>query len=219
MPGRFVLVLVLAGLGAACERRVDAGDDEGAEPRLTLTIETPETLDWGGTGVLRLTLANEGDAVAEGGIVEIYVPNWLEFGTTEPSGTEVFVTSGNEETRLAYPLTDSLPPGERRTVLQHLRVQYAPPPPPLPTDTVETVNIAPMHQTVRARLLTPDGRPAGVEIQATLNFVGGTGTAPPLREPPLEPAVRDTVVGADTAGTGRDTIRNVRNQTRAPMQP
>jgi hypothetical protein len=200
-------VCIMAVVLAACERR-DQLVEEEAEAHLTLNIETPEALEWGGTGILRVTVANESDAVAEGAIVEVYVPSWLEFGSVEPPGTEVTVTSG-DETRLAYPFPDSMPPGDRRTVLQHLRVRQPPPRLPPPTDTVDTVQLPPLDQTVRARLLRLSGEPAGAEVQATLHFVG-VGMVP---RPPGDTLLRadsmpaDTVPPADTTAVRpRDTI-------------
>jgi hypothetical protein len=211
--GRPLLVAVLAvtaGVGA-CDRRERAAPAE-PEPLLALTVETPEALDWGGSGTLRLTLANEGDFAAEGGIVEVFVPAWLEFGMVEPVGTAVTVVSGDHETRLSYQLTDSLPPGDRRTVVQHLRVHYQPAAAPLPADTLETVQLAPANQVVRARLLTARGEPTGAEVQATLHFVGGSGSLPPAGRTPDDTVPRgpgDTVprVPGDTVPRGPgDTV-------------
>jgi hypothetical protein len=194
---------VVIAAGAACERRDAVPDVQ--EPRLVLALETPEALHWGGTGILRLTLGNEGDLAAEGGIVELYIPSWLEVGTLEPAGTEVRVVSGEPETRLSYPFPDSILPGERRTVHQHLRVTLQPPPAPEPMDTVESVHVAPLNQTVRARLLTAAGEPAGTEVQATLNFAGGPGAAPPLRPPGDTFPRSDTFPPRDTLPR-RDTL-------------
>jgi len=197
-------LLVAAALTSACERRERAGE-EGAEPLLTLRVETPEALDWGGSGILRLTLTNEGDAVAEGGIVEVYVPDWLEFGSVEPPGTAVTVVSGDAETSLQYQLTDSLPPGESRVIVQHLRVLQRPAAPAV-QDSIETVQIAPSNQLVRARLLTASGEAVGVEVQATLNFVGSSGPIPPTGDtvPDTVSARNDTIDGPTNAGQ-RDT--------------
>jgi hypothetical protein len=185
----------------ACERVERPDDADEAAPLLTLRVETPEALDWGGTGMLRLTLANEGDVPAEGGIVEVYVPDWLEFGTVEPAGTEVTLVSGDGETRLTYRLTDSIPAGDSRIVVQHLRVLYQPPATAPVTDSVETIQLPPTNQLVRARLLTPAGEPLGVEVQATLHFVGFAGPLP--RDTTVPPVVSpDTVTPAPA---GQDT--------------
>jgi hypothetical protein len=191
---------VLAAAAAACERREEV-EDESA-PILTLRVETPEPLDWGGTGILRLTLSNEGDVAAEGGIVEVHVPDWLEFGTVEPPGTEVMVLSGDAETRLSYRLTDSIAPGDSRVVEQQLRVRPRPVGPPV-QDTVETVQLPPANQTVRARLLDIAGDPLGVEVQATLHFVGWSGTIPP-----------DSM--RDTTAVPRDSVRTPTDTTPLP---
>jgi hypothetical protein len=192
-PSRWVAwLMLLAGTAgmAACERRDDPGEEQ-SEPLLTLSVETPEALDWGGSGVVRVTVTNSGDTTAEGGIVELHVPDWLEFGMVEPAGTEVTVLSGDDETRLSYNFTEPFPPGDRRTVVQHLRVAYRPSPVAPDTDTLPTVQLPPANQLLRARLLTPDGHPAGAEVQATLHFVGRSGPLPP-------PPVGDTVPPADT---------------------
>jgi hypothetical protein len=180
---------------AACERPERSGD---AEAMLTLTVETPDALDWGSTGALRITLANEGEFASEGGIIEVHVPDWLEFGPIEPAGTEVTVVSGDGEMRLSYAVLDSIAAGERRTIVQHLRV-HAPPAPPRQfldeADTVETVQLAPSNQVVRARLLRLDGQPAGAEVQATIHFVGAAGTIAPRRDP-ADTFPADTAAGA-----------------------
>jgi hypothetical protein len=187
----------------ACERRDAAEAEAEVEPRLTLAIETPEALHWGGTGVLRVTLANEGDTTAEGGIVEVHVPEWLEFGTVEPPGTAVTVVGGDVETRLLYQLSDSMQPGERRTIMQHLRVHRPPSAAPPDTGAVETVELPPTNQVVRARLLRPSGEPAGIEVQATLQFVTAPGDTVRRRDtlPPARPFAPpgDTFPPGDTS--------------------
>lgn len=213
---RLCCVALLAALatGTGCERRQPDAADTGG-PQLTLTVEPPESLDWGRSGILRVTLANEGDVAAEGGIVEVYVPDWLEFGTVEPPGTAVTVTSGEQETRLAYQLTDSLPPGARHTVSQHLRVQYQPASAAQPADTIETVQIPPVNQVVRARLLTVAGEPAGVEVQTTLHFARGPErTLPPV--PDTLPRTNDTT-GTRSPAAG-DTLARPDTTARQPLQ-
>jgi hypothetical protein len=179
------VMLVMIATLASCER--ERAIEEAMDAHLTLNVETPEALEWGGTGILRVTVANESEAVAEGGIVEVHVPSWLEFGTVEPPGTEVTVLSG-DETRLSYAFPDSLLPGDRRTVLQHLRVRLPPPPVRQQPDTVDMVRLAPLDQTVRARLLKLTGEPAGAELQVNLQFMGAS---------PVRPA-GDTLVPVDT---------------------
>jgi hypothetical protein len=206
MSTRFVALAATAAVvaaTAACERRAPGAAEE-TEARLVLALETPETLHWGGTGILRLTLANQGDVAAAGVIVELYVPDWLEIGPVEPAGAEVRVVSGEHETRLSYPFADSILPGERRSVQQHLRVTLLPPS-PAPTDTMQSVQLPPLNQTVRARLLTAAGEPVGAEVQATLNFVAGPVAAPPLRPPGDTFPRRDTLPRRDTVPR-RDTL-------------
>jgi hypothetical protein len=198
--------VALTGL-IACER-VNRSEDDDAPAMLTLRVETPEALDWGGSGTLRLTLANEGDVPAEGGFVEVHVPDWLEFGTVEPAGTEVTVMSGDEETRLTYRLTDTIPAGDARIVIQHLRVVYAPGPQVPVTDSIETIQLGPPNQLVRARLLTAAGEPLGAEVQTTLHFVGYAGPLPPRHTMPA--AAPDTARSPVDTLSGRapgDTIR------------
>jgi hypothetical protein len=195
-------LLVVLAVATACERRDHVEPVEEPSGPLTLAVETPEPLDWGGSGLLRITLANEGDATAAGGIVEVHVPDWLEFGSVEPPGTAVTVVSGETETRLSYQMTDSLPPGERRTVIQHLRVLYPARPPAQPNDTIETVRLAPANQLVRARLLTPTGEPAGAEVQVTLHFVGAPDRHPAT--PAIDTLPADTGAARRAQGdTGR----------------
>lgn len=179
----WLVMLVMIATLTSCER--ERAVVEVTDAHLTLNVETPEALEWGGTGILRVTVANESEAVTEGGIVEVYVPSWLEFGTVEPPGTEVTVLSG-DETRLSYAFPDSLLPGDRRTVLQHLRVRLPPPPVAQQPDTVDMVRLAPLDQTVRARLLKLTGEPAGAEVQVNLQFVGAG---------PVRPAVGSLVPG------------------------
>lgn len=206
---RALLAACVAASLAACERP-DRGPVEEA-PVLTLSVETPPALHWGGTGTLRVILANEGDVAADGRIVEVHVPDWLEFGTVEPPGTVVMVVSGDSETRLAYQITDSIAPGEQRIITQHLRVRRDAPPPPAPAagDTVETVRLGPGNQVVRARLLTLDGAAAGAEVRATLHFAGGAAGP----DTPLPPGAPGSTT-PDTAGIRQDPTAPV-----APQRP
>jgi hypothetical protein len=185
--------------------RPEPAVEEPPPAHLTLTVETPDALDWGGSGILRITLANDTEAAAEGGIVQVHVPAWLEFGTVEPAGTAVTVVSGDNETQLSYHLADSFPSGERRTIVQHLRVAYAAPSVAPAPDTVDAMVVPPVNQVVRARLLTIGGEPTGAEVHAALRFTGASG-----RVPPASPA--DTIP-ADTAAApaARDTIRDTVN--------
>jgi hypothetical protein len=139
----------------------------------------------------------------------VHVPDWLEFGPVEPAGTEVTVVSGDGEMRLTYAMLDSLAAGERRTIVQHLRVRAPPAPPPqvlAEADTMETVQLAPSNQVVRARLLTPDGQPAGAEVQATLAFIGAAGTMMPPPTPadtvPADTVPADTLPGGGAPERG-----------------
>jgi hypothetical protein len=136
------------------------------------------------------------------------VPDWLEFGPIEPAGTEVTVVSGDGEMRLSYAVLDSIAAGDRRTIVQHLRV-HAPPAPPRQflddADTVETVQLAPSNQVVRARLLRPDGQPAGAEVQATIHFVGAAGRIAPPR-PPGDTFPADTAARTPAPGPPPDTV-------------
>jgi hypothetical protein len=189
---------------AACETPAPIAD-EPMPAHLTMTVETPQALDWGGSGVLRVTLTNEGEFAADGGIVQVHVPTWLEFGRVEPAGTAVTVVSGDDETRLSYQLTDSLPPGAQRSVVQHLRVRYDRPTVAAAGDTVDTLLLPPTNQVVRARLLTPAGEPTGAEVQATLHFAGASGLAPQRPAPERVPA--DTALRMPGRDTLRDTLR------------
>lgn len=208
LPFHAALLGALA-LGACDRFGREEAVEEPAAPVLTLKVATPEVLYWGGSGMLHLTLANEGPATAAGGIVEVFVPAWLEFGTVEPAGTAVTVVSGDTETTLRYQFTDSLAPGDSRLITQHLRVLPRTVVPQA-RDSLETVELEPPNQLVRARLLTLSGEAIGVEVQASLNFVAGAGAVPTTidttrarRAPPRDTA--DTAAArtrADTAHHG-----------------
>lgn len=199
---RAVSAIGIAAVVVTACVRTEPPVEEEAGPLLTLRVETPEALDWGRSGELRLTLVNDGDSLAEGVIVQVFVPDWLEFGSVEPSGTAVTVVSGDEETSLQYQVTDSLPPGDSRVIIQHLRVADRPAP-PVGQDSLETVQFAPLNNLVRARLLSLSGEPVGGEIQATLNFVGWSGAVAPARDsvPDTTSAGNDTLPGPTGART------------------
>lgn len=211
-----MVLLIAAGLSSgACDLLDRQAQEQPVKPVLTLKVATPEVLYWGGSGMLHLTLTNEGEAMAAGGIVEVFVPAWLEFGTVEPVGTAVTVVSGDAETTLRYQLTDSLAPGDSRLITQHLRVLPRSVTPSA-NDSIDTMEIEPSNQLVRARLLTPSGEAIGVEVQAALNFVGRQDSSQPADTARGRPAPRpgpwDTTsfrspaarTQADT--TSRDTL-------------
>jgi hypothetical protein len=214
-----------AVLLTACEQipglqRGGAVDHDGAQ--LALALEVPDALDWGEMASIRMTVANEGGAASRDVRIELFLPPWLEFSAVDPVGTEVALLASGEETRLAYGIGDPpLAPGETRAIVQRVRV------PPRSTafgparDTVIEPSLVPQNRTLRARLVTADGRALGSELRTTLPFRGvgpATPTAPatppagaatPPRDtlvpppqqtqpqvPPPQPQPRDTTPGA-----------------------
>jgi hypothetical protein len=218
----FVLICVVFSQ-AACEQmdRWRAGRDAG---RLSLSLEAPETLDWGGDGTIRLALQNEGDGTTSGATVEVRLPGWLEFGSVEPEGTEVALLVGADSIRLSYRLTEPLEPGARREIVQHVRVPAnggadpARVPPPVHDaagDTAVGVDRArvdrapPVDRTIRARLVDGRGVPMGAEVQAVLPFRGAEDDEPgqALGVDVSPDIIRDDGVGTVRLGMSPEELR------------
>lgn len=212
----WIVVAGLLGVQPACEQVDDwrAGRDDPG--RLSLSLETPGMLDWGDTGTIRVTLQNQGGSAAEGATVEVYLPAWLEFGSVEPIGTEVTLLARDDGTRLSYPFTAPLAPGERREIVQHVRVPAdramddiangdtaagdtaAPATRPAPTDRV-----------MRARLVNASGDVIGGEVRAVLSFRGARD-APAARAStrvPSDSVIRDDGVGGVRLGMTAEDLR------------
>ncbi len=181
-------------------------DDDADRERLALSLEVPGTLDWGESGMVRLTVENRSEATVEEDVrAELYIPSWLEVGSMEPEGTEVTMMTGEGTTRLSFPVTaPALPAGDGRTIVQHVRV-----PPQLgageaaagagdpgadagepaadttadrgvdtPQDTLTAARRpAPANRTIRARLVRQDGTVLGGEVRTQLPFRGATEDA------------------------------------------
>jgi hypothetical protein len=185
-----------------------------AEPheqgRLALSVEAPGALDWGGTGAFRLALENEGAATVDGALVEVFVPAWIELGPVGPTGTEVRLVSGEAGTRLAYQLTDPLGPGERRTVIQQLRVKEAGPPTAgvsAGDRTGALARPAPADRVMRARLLDAAGQAIGPEIRVVLGFSGAPAVLTPEAPATAHVVVRSDRVGGIRLGMSLDQLR------------
>jgi hypothetical protein len=183
-------LLLLGGLAliaAACDgipqfSRTEAGPD----PRLALSLDVSEELDWGGVSSIRLTLSNDGETVSENAHVELYLPSWLEFSSVEPEGTEVALLSASPETRLAYRLGDpALEPGETRTIVQRVRVPPRDATAGPSTDaqqggaeaTPDARPPVPANRTLRARLVSPSGEQLGAEVRTAMPFRGADNSA------------------------------------------
>jgi hypothetical protein len=205
---------------AGCDRiERRSGDTDGG--RLVLSLQAPEVLDWGGQGTIRLALENEGNTVAEGTRVELHLPAWIEFGSVEPAGTEVTLLSDSAGTRLSYG-TAALQPGERRLVLQHIRVpdpdrpaapSAAPTRSPMAPvgDTVAPTRPPPTDRVVRARLVSEDGDIVGAEVQAVLAFRGAPD--PPAASPGSaregDVRIEPDGIGPIRLGMTADSVRRV----------
>lgn len=193
-----LLVCGLAALTAACDAFPRADRSEEADPRLSLSLDMTDVLDWGGVGSIRLTLANQGDAPSPLTHVELYLPSWLEFSSVEPEATEVSLLRSGQETRLMYRLGDpALQPGESRTVVQRVRV-----PPqgdtaaatraPNAADSVAGgLGQAPTNRVLRARLVSPEGEVFGAEVRTVMPFRGADNTAA------LQPGGAQSMGGAE----------------------
>lgn len=219
----FVMVACVLGSQPACDQvdewragRADAG-------RLSLSLEAPETLDWGRTGTIRLALQNQGGSTTEGATVEVHLPAWLEFGSVEPSGTEVTLLTGAEGTRLSYRMTAPLEAGERREIVQHVRVpdddapgeRTGSPTPEAAGDTVagDTAGLVtrppPADRVMRARLISATGEVIGAEVHSVLSFRGArdaraTATAAAI---PSGDVVGDDRVGGVRLGMTAEELR------------
>jgi hypothetical protein len=201
-------VVALQGCDRIESWRTGGGAESG---QLVLSLQAPEALDWGTAGTLRLTLQNNADSVAPGAQIELYLPTWMEFASVEPAGTEVTLTSGTDQTRLSYRLTDALQPGEQRAVVQHVRVPdprapatgaSAVPDTTRPVSPMGTAPPPPANRTVRARLVDALGETLGAEVQAVVAFRGATD-APPARVDSLPVAAGQTLVEGNRIGPVR----------------
>jgi len=224
----FVVLACALGSQSACDQVDEWRAGRGDAGRLSLSLEAPETLDWGGTGTIRVALQNQGGSTTEGATVEVHLPGWLEFGSVEPSGTEVTLLTGTDGTRLSYRLTAPLEAGERREIVQHVRVpddgtgtvarEGAPRPtvaddaPAGDTAAADTAGRAtrppPADRVMRARLISATGEVVGAEVHAVLSFRGAgdtPGTQPAAMQ--ADSVVRDDRVGGIRLGMTADELR------------
>jgi hypothetical protein len=176
-------------LTAACDAFPRLDRSEEADPRLTLSLDMSDVLDWGDVSNIQLTLTNQGDAPSPKAHVELYLPAWLEFSSVEPERTEVSLLRSGAETRLMYRLGDpALQPGESRTVIQRVRV-------PPQTGTAGTLagglRQAPADRVLRARLVSPEGEEFGAEVRTVMPFRGAVDTAA------VQPGGAETMSGAE----------------------
>jgi hypothetical protein len=230
-----VVVACLFGSQAGCDQvdrlRAERGDESGP---LSLSLEVPETLDWGRTGTIRLALQNQGNSEAEGATVEVHLPAWLEFGSVEPAGMEVTLVSDTDGTRLSYRLTAPMAAGERREVVQHVRVTgddaatvaQTPSPPRTPRpaadtspgltptgdtaldETAATTRPPPPNRVIRARLINAAGEAVGAEVHAVLSFRGaGDEAGSPTAGILSDSVIRDDRVGGLRLGMTMDELR------------
>jgi hypothetical protein len=233
----YVVAACLVGSQAGCDAvdrwRAERGDESG---RLSLSLEAPETLDWGRTGTIRVALQNQGGSTTDGATVEVQLPAWLEFGSVEPSGTEVTLVAGTDGTRLLYRLTAPMEAGERREVVQHVRVTgddaptvaQTPSPPPTPRtetetppgrippgdtapdDTAAATRPPPPDRVIRARLISATGEAMGAEVHAVLSFRGardGDGPVTPAAGILSDSVIRDDRVGGLRLGMTMEELR------------
>ncbi|MGH7464571.1 MAG: hypothetical protein ACREK1_05305, partial [Longimicrobiales bacterium] len=192
-----VLVGGLAVWIAGCDALPRADGSQDAAPRLSLSLDMSDVLDWGGVSSIQLTLTNNGNATSRRTHVELYLPSWLEFTSVEPANTEVSLLQSGQETRLRYRLGDpALQPGESRTVVQRVRV-----PPRRGTavqtgaqtaddTTAEPPEQVPANRLLRARLVSPEGEELGAEVRTVMPFRGADNTAA------LQPGGPETMGGA-----------------------
>jgi hypothetical protein len=220
-----IAVILALGTLPACDRVDEWRAGQRDTGRLVMSLEAPETLDWGGTGTIRLALENQGTTAMDGATIEVHLPSWLEFGSVEPAGTEVVVLAETDGTRLSYRMTTPLEPGERREIVQHVRVPDggaapataaaapgapgAPVAVALPGDTVPAAvpgRGPPADRVMRARLLTAGGQETGVEVQAVLAF-RGAADAPAVGAPGDQAMVRGDGVAGVRLGMTADELR------------
>lgn len=221
---RTILLLgCLSVVATSCDAMPDIRRADRTEPRLSLSLEVAEVLDWGGVSNIRLTLTNQGNAPDSDINVELYVPSWLEFSSVEPAGTEVSLLSEGEETRLTYRLGEpALQPGETRNVVQRVRVPPRAPgvgaaatdaaAPPADADTaVAAESPVPANRVLRARLVSSTGEALGAEVRTIVPFRGADDSAalPPGTAEPAdgEPRIQSDRVGHVRLGMGVTELR------------
>lgn len=153
--------------------------DSAAAPASTesllLRLESPGVLRPGEEGTVRVSIANHGDSVPRGVVLELFVPGWLEPSPPAPGGREVTVGVTEEEgVKLTYRLDEPpLRPGKTEIVEQGIRV---------PPTSPATRGGRPWGRVVRARLTAPGGR-SMTEVESEIAFdsvaAGDTAMAAP----------------------------------------
>lgn len=216
-----LLVCGLAVLTAACDVFPRTDRSQATDPRLALSLDMADVLDWGAVSSVQLTLTNQGEDAAPRTHVELYLPVWLEFTSVEPEGMEVTLLRSGEQTRLMYRLGDpALQPGESRTVVQRVRVPprrggaaAMPPTAPAAADaTIDGLEQVPVDRVLRARLVAPDGEEVGAEVRTVMPFRGADNTAAlqPGGAAPMggaEPRVESDRVGPVRLGASLAELR------------
>jgi hypothetical protein len=202
---------------AACDQ-VDAlrGRRATAEPPpapatapLALGLQAPGAIEHGQEGVIRISLTNRGDTLAQGVRLELLVPTWMEPMPPRPGDAEVTMAAEDEtRTRFAYRGADSLAAGETRVIEQ--RVRAAPSP---------ERGVIDWSRVVRARLLSAAGQPlAEVETEVPLRSAAAADTArpAPAAAPPTAPA---TGPGDTLPVRGRAEADTTASRGGAPPRP
>lgn len=195
---------------AACELMEDwRGRKASERDELALSLEAPGVLDWGQAGVVRLSLGNQGDSAVSGVRVELYIPDWMDFGRVEPAGTEVTMVSGTGEgTRLSYRIADPpLQPGETRTVIQRVSVPAAPAGEGEGDDTTRPAPPPPAGRILRARLVRENGEVLGAEVISEIPFRGAEPLSPEETAPVGEVSIGRDRVGPLRLGMSESELR------------
>lgn len=139
---------------------------------LMLGLQSPGTLRPGDEGALRVAVTNHTDTVVSRVHLELFVPGWVDPMPPRPGEPPVTLTALEEGvTRFSYHLGDRpLEPGSSQAVEQRVRV---------PVTGITDGGSVPWSRAVRARLLSPDGRPlAEVESELGLDTLGGAAPRP-----------------------------------------
>ena len=174
---------------------------------LALGLQSPPLLRAGQEGVLRLSLTNQTDTVVSQVRLELIVPAWAE--PLAPRVGERPVTMAALETgstQFSYRLDDApLNPNQVQTVTQRIRVT--------PASALTTRGNAVWTRTVRARLLSSDGRTLA-EVQTDLNVDSATmaSAGAPAEEGPA--AARRERVGPAQLGMTAAAVKQAAPSTR-----
>ena len=161
---------------------------------LALGLQSPPMLRAGQEGVLRLSLTNQTDTVVSQVRLELMVPVWAEPLAPRPGERPVTMSAlETGSTQFSYRLADApLNPNQVQTIDQRIRVA--------PSSSMTTQSNAPWTRTVRARLLSSDGRTlAEVQTDLGVDSAGTLSSSPPAPQGP--PARRERVGPAELGMT------------------